>query len=127
MKTVIKKHKRYLIFSIGGIIIFLFEILSTILFTELFNIHYMYSYGASLFIGMVFLFFYHMFITFNIPNDHFKRFFRFMIINSIYFIAALFFVYILTEIGLHYIMSITISSIILSIINYCVNKNWVFK
>lgn len=121
------KHKRYAFFCIGGISVFLIEVIMTIILTEFFHIWHMYSYALSLILGLVILFAYHSFITFENLRNILNNFSRFTAVYFSSYIASWILVLIITHLGLHYIISIIIISISLSIFTYKINKKWVFN
>jgi putative flippase GtrA len=126
-RQTILKHRRYILFCVGGILVFLFDVLATIVLTEFFNIWHMYSYAFALVLGTLILFIYHLIVTFNDRNNLLNKFFRFVILYIVSYVIAWLFVFIATHIGVHYVISIIIISLFLSFINYKLNKNWVFR
>ena len=120
-----EQHSSYLLFALGGLLVFLYEILITIILTEFFKMWVMYSYALALLSGLVLLYFYHSYITFSISHSS-DNLLRFFLLYLCTYIIAWIIVLSATNFGLHYVSSIFIVSILLSVINYHANKKWVF-
>lgn len=126
---IIYKEKKLITYLFGNQITFLAQLILTFILTEAFHIWYMLSYGISLIFGLGMMFLYHKHITFNLKDTANKHFILFSIIMLGNFIASWILVYLITTIlpFLHYIITIIIISIPLSIITYRMIKRIVFK
>lgn len=120
--------KQYLLFSAGGIGVFGYEILVTVLLTELFHLWHMYSYAISLITGITLLFFYHSYITFKKTKHLPTKIFRYIITYSLTYLLSWILVLFTTQkIKIHYLLSIGMIAILLSFITYHINKKWTFR
>ena len=121
----IKKNLyRYVKFVFGGGISLVLNLLITYLLTELLYLWHMLSFGIALGLETIFLFVYHSKVTFK-TNGKFKIF-----AIVILFISGLnwILVYLLTEkFGLQYLIAIILVAGVVSILNYIINRNLVFK
>ncbi len=128
MKTVkIIKKSRIIYFFIGGFLIFFFEWLLAIFLTEFFLIPVRLSYFLALALGLSLLYFFHKKITFRIKKKfNLKRYQKFILTYTLSYFFNWFFVSILI-IKINYIIAIPLVAFCLGIINYLVNRYWVFK
>ena len=115
----------YFLFAWGGIVTFLYELIVTIILTEFFDWWVMYSYAFALISGLGLLFLYHSYVTFSIKL-HSWRLIKFVSLYGCLYIVAWILVWTATKMGYHYLPSIIIISILLSLASYEVNKKWVF-
>lgn len=120
-------NDEFITFSLGGLVIFLYELLLTVVLTELFGIWFMYSYFFALLTGLGFLFLFHFYITFNMKKVRFFHIEKFLVNYLIMYFFSFFLVLVVTSKGIHYLISIILISIIVSILNYFINKTWVFQ
>ncbi|PIN87576.1 hypothetical protein COV12_03070 [Candidatus Woesearchaeota archaeon CG10_big_fil_rev_8_21_14_0_10_32_24] len=118
---------RFLIFSFGGTIVFLYEILATILLTEFLGVWHMYSYAFALISGLILLLLFHTYVTFGHNCLKLKCIRRFLITYGFAYLISWPLVLSLTQMGLHYLVSIIVISAMISLASYYFNKNWVFK
>lgn len=126
--NIIYREKRLITFLFGNHLAFLGGILLTWILTEAFHIWYMMSYGISLFIGFLFIFLFHHYITFEIESDSYSHFPLFMIITVTSNVISWFFVYLTTHfLTSHYIITIVLVSIPMSLVYYNLNKKFVFR
>lgn len=120
--------KQYIIFIIGGAIGLLISMIVTYILTEFFNIFYMLSYAVSMIFTFFIMFMYHSYITFKGFKYNHKRFIKFVVISIILVFANWGLVYIVTELfKIHYLISIFLVTLFLSIINYTLNKLFIFN
>jgi len=98
-----KKRNQFTVFLIGGIAVFLYELLLTIILTEFFGVWFIYSYIISLFTGLVFLFIYHCYITFDQKKIDLIQMEKFLINYIIMYFFSFFLVLIVTSNGIHYL------------------------
>ena len=104
------------------------EILLTIILTELFGIWFLYSFAIALVFSMVFLFFYHNNVTFNIKAYDFKRMLYFILFMLVITTINLAGVYLLAvRYNLNYILAIILVGVFTSTAGFAVNKNLLFK
>lgn len=115
-------------FSIGGFLCFIYDIIVTVLLTEIFDIWYMLSYAIALLTGLVFLYFFHSFFTFEKLDRIERRMFKFFVVMASSYFLNWLIVYIFTEFYYyHYFPSIISVTIVLSFFNYYINNKWVFR
>jgi len=114
-------------FAIGGTICFVFEIIFTVFLTEAFNVWHMLSYGISLIIGLIFLYFFYAHFTFKRFDKAHRRITKFFgLMTTSYFINWMI-VYLLTYLKFHYGAAIILATSALSFFNYYLNMHWVFR
>ncbi|MAG15574.1 hypothetical protein CMO88_00780 [Candidatus Woesearchaeota archaeon] len=128
--------KKYLIFIIGGGIGVFLTMLTTTLLTEVFKLWYGFSYAFGLGIGLTFKFLYHRKITFNKLSKWKLRLARFFSVFVVMVIVNWLLVYASTETlanisqqevkAAHYLTTIVLVALLLSIINFIASKKWVF-
>lgn len=124
----IQQTKKFIIFSIGGGLGALINWTITVILTELVGLWYMASYSIGLTINLIFNFLYQRHITFKVKDKVKRRFTLFTIISLSTIFLNMFLVYTLTEyLGLFYLISIIFVTIIIAIINFILNKEFVFK
>lgn len=124
----IYREKRLITFLFGNHLAFLLEILLTWILTEIFYMWYMVSFGISLGLAFIFMFFFHHYVTFEVTHDGYKHLPIFMIITCAVYISSWALVYLITSaLGWHYILTIILVSIPASLISYILNKKFVFK
>lgn len=120
--------KRYIIFIIGGGIGALINLAITYIMTEFFGLWYVFGYVLGGAANIVFNFIYHRRITFSVMDKAQSRFLKFIAVNIIIGIGSVGFIYLLTErLKLWYIMSGIIAITCMSMINFLINKLWVFR
>ena len=124
IKGIKKDIYRYLKFIFGGGLSLIINLIITYFLTEYIYLWHMLSFSIALGIEIVFLFIYHTFITFKKEAKLLLFITIILIISGMNWIA----VYLLTTIiGIHYIIAIIFSAGMISIINYLLNRNLVFK
>ena len=120
--------RKYAVFVTGGGIDLLLSLLITTPLTEFLGIPYWISYFFGLVAAILFTFIYHRHVTFGMKSAWKSRFLKFGIVVTLIVIANYFLVLTATEIlQFHYLISIFLVTLILSVINFGVNKIWVFK
>lgn len=119
-------HNHYVLFALGGILTFCYELISTISLTEFFKIGVMYAYAFAIITGMILLFFYHSYITFSLPHCN-QRLLRFLLVYLFGYTVGWVFLFVIMNYGIHYITAIVFVSLIQSIFNYNLSKKWVFQ
>ena len=115
---------RYFKFLFGGGLSLILNLAVTYLLTEFFQLWHMLSFALALCLEILFLFGYHSMITFR-KKGHFLKF-----VIVILFISALNWVgvYLLSVIlRVYYLLSIILVALIISILNYFLNKRLVFN
>jgi putative flippase GtrA len=129
--------RRYFIFLVGGGTgLVIAEVVTTFL-TEVFHYWYMFSYVIGTIFAILFTFIYHRYVTFRKFSDIKKRFIKFVAVVSIIAVTNLVLVYTLTEAWanitgspvtkVYYWTTIFFVTLVLSTVNFAVNKLWVFK
>ncbi len=126
MKSRIEPPGNYFLFAMGGFVIFIGELLITVLLTELFGLWVMYSYAIALIIGLVFLFMYHTYVTFQLNEHSYIHLTKFGLLYLFVYLLSWDLVLLATRWGFHYLLSITVISLVLSLLSYKANKKWVF-
>ena len=126
--NIIYREKRLITFLFGNHLVFLSGLLITWTLTEVFHVWHMFSYGSSLVLGMIFAYFFHHYITFELTKNSHRRISMFMIITSVNYACSWILVYLITKFfhG-HYILTIIVVSIPLSLMYYKLNRKFVFK
>ncbi len=128
MNTIISLIKEnwygYFKFLFGGGLSLILNLTVTYLLTEFFQLWHMLSFAIALCTEILFLFGYHSLVTFRTKG----KFWVFLIV--ILFISALNWVgvYLASVVlEIHYIISIVIVALIISVLNYFLNKRLVFR
>jgi putative flippase GtrA len=115
-------------FAIGGTIGFVSEILLTIFLTEVFGVWHMVSYGISLLLGLVFLYFFYAHYTFGRFDKMHRRMFKFFSLMCGSYIINWWIVFLLSDrFLLHYGAAIVLAVLVMSLLNYYLNMYWVFR
>ena len=115
-------------FVLGGGLCFIYDIIATFILTEIVGVWYLASYFFALSTGIIFLFIYHMRVTFGKSDNVKRRFAKFVFVATVYLFLNTWLVYFITETyKLHYLKSVILVTTVLSILNYLVNKKWVFR
>ncbi len=135
MKKIIRKIKRFIIFTIGNNLSFLLQVSLTLIFTELLKIFYIISYSISLILATIALFFYNEYITFKIKRKNLiLNLIKFTLLTTAIYIPNIISIYLITSLlnvlikfQYNYILSIVIVSIPYAIIYYLLCKKWIFK
>lgn len=115
---------RYVKFIFGGGLSLMLNLLVTYILTEVVHLWHMLSFGIALGLEIFFLFIYHSLFTFKKKG----RFLVFVIV--ILFISTLnwILVYIASiTLGIHYLISIIGVALLVSLLNYGLNKKLVFR
>mgnify|MGYP001595444518 CR=1 FL=1 len=115
---------KYVKFLFGGGLSLLLNLGITFFLTEFLHLWHMFSFGIALGCEIIFLFAYHSYVTFK-KNGRFLAF-----TTLILFISGLnwSFVYFLTTFfPLPYLIAIVLSAGIISVLNFVINKRFVFK
>jgi len=129
-KEFIRKFKRYPHFVAIGMSGFLINLFLTFFFTEFFHLWYLFSYILAALLSWVFNFYMNSNFTFrgHHSEHNLKRYLFYLQTYSLIGLASLSFVYLLTSIvGMHYLMSIFVSSAIMSLATFVFNKKVIFK
>jgi putative flippase GtrA len=129
--------RKYLIFIAGGGTGLLIAEAITTLLTESFNMWYLISYTIGTAVSIIFTFIYHRYITFRKSTEIRKRFIKFVFVVTVIATLNVVLVYFFTEAAaaflgieiskLLYWSTIFIITLVLSTINFAINKLWVFK
>ena len=122
-----EKQSKFLLFAVGGIAVFIYEILVTILLFELFHIRIIYSYGFALLSGLGILFLYHSKVTFKLKEHPWQNLGKFVSLYVAVYIVAWAAVLISIHFGHHYLPSIVLVSLVCSLLNYKVNQKFIFN
>lgn len=120
--------KRYIIFIIGGGIGALINLAMTYVMTEFFGLWYILGFILGSAANIAFNFAYHRRITFSVKDRMQSRFLKFIAVNILIGIGSVGFIYMLTEgLKLWYMLSAIIAITCISMINFLINKFWVFR
>src|SRR3989344_6746318 len=124
LKLLTKEFKRYFIFIFGGSLAMLLNLGITYAFTSYAGLWYMLSYAFALCFELIFLFVYHTYITFR-TRGHFLKFASVIISISVLNWLGVYFTSVI--LGVYYLVSIVLVALIISVLNYTLNKLFVFK
>jgi len=124
IKGIKKDIYRYLKFIFGGGLSLIINLIITYFLTEYIYLWHMLSFSIALGLEILFLFFYHTFITFKKQGKLTLFITIILIISGMNWIAVYFLSII---IGIQYLIAITLSAGVISILNYLLNRNLVFK
>ena len=115
---------QYIKFILGGGFALVINLIFTVFLTEYFNIWHIYSYGIIQSIELFFLYYYHSIITFKV----FAKFIKFFAVITLVAFSNWLFVLIISYFtNFSYIIIIILVASIISLINFCVNKIYVFN
>lgn len=124
----LKQLKKYVVFIIGGGLGAFINWTITVLLTELFGMWYMASYAIGQVVNIIFNFVYHRHITFKKTDNMKKRLLSFIVVSILLTILNMALVYLATEsLKIFYLIPIIVVTILISIFNYILNKEVVFK
>jgi putative flippase GtrA len=124
ISKIIKSRIEY--FFIGGFLVFLIELGLTILLTEQLFVPVRISYFTSLTIGLFFLYFFHKKITFRIKRaSKIKDYEKFIFTYTLSYFSNWLIVSLLI-IRINYMIVIPLVSLSLGVLNYLINRYWVF-
>jgi dolichol-phosphate mannosyltransferase len=125
----ISRHAhKFMLFVLGGGLGFLINLGITYALTEFMGIWYMVSYTAGAIVNVAFNFLFHLKVTFKRKGYLRRRFAYFLIATAVVFCISWISVFAATEVfGLHYLVSIVLVTAAVSLINFLLNKFWVFK
>jgi len=125
--------KRYFIFLLGGGLGLLVNLILTFIFTEYFLLDSMISYSIGLIANIFVNFTYHINITFKIKQVNARKIVKFIAVFSAITLMNWILVYLFTkkivffEWHYYYLATIFVVTLFISIINFIINKAWVFK
>ena len=125
--------RKYVVFIFGGGIGTVLAIVVTFLLTEYMDfwqlpLWYWYSYAAGITAATLFAFVYHRHVTFNKKSKWKSRFARFSVFVIFLALANWLLVRFVTErFGIHYVIAIFLVTFALSVVNYFVNRIWIFR
>ena len=120
--------ERYIIFILGGALGAILNLGITYILTKYLGFWYLAAYIFGIIVNIVFNFFYHRSITFGTNNKTGQRLMKFIVISIFVAIGILGVVYFFTEVvGISYIISGGIAIALMSLVNYFLNKGWVFN
>ncbi len=117
--------KKYAVFSFGGMLSFLYELIMTVFLTEVFHIWHMLSYAIAIITGLLLLFMFHATITFSdqISTNRLHRFYlTYLAAGSVNWFLVL----LITRAGIRYTIAITGITALMSVVTYVTNRYWVF-
>jgi putative flippase GtrA len=126
--TRLVSHSKYPIFVFGGIAIYLYEVVLTYTLTEFFNVWYYLAYVIAVSTGSCILFLFHRSYTFQQMDKKIRRLVKFVFVLGVINLMNLTFVFVTVErFGIHYMTAITLAAATFSVLNYQLNKIWVFR
>lgn len=126
----LKIYKRYPHFIIVGFIGLALNYTLTFIFTEVFLLWYLFSFILATLITWTFNFYFNSRYTFkgHARPDLFKSYINYLQVYSLLGLVAFGLAYVLTSIiGLYYLLSIFIVTLVMSLITFMFNKKIVFK
>lgn len=119
---------KFFVFILGGGIGTLICLLIVFALTEQAGLWYMPSYGVGVSAAVFFNFLFHRSITFSIRDDTKNRMKKFVVTSILIGMGIVALVYIFTEFfGLWHMFSGILAIAIMSVINFWINKKWVFS
>ena len=119
--------KKFIKFSIGGLINYGLKIFITLLLTEVLNFWYFHSYIISLIVVIIFGFYYNIFITFKVKENKGVNFIKYLFALLIFITLDALLVKFTTEvIGFHYLISIIIITTLIFFSKYFVFGKFIF-
>jgi len=142
MKKLLDKipHKRFIIFCIGGGLGAIINWAISFFLTTVLGIYYLLSYTLAQSVNIIFNFLWNRHITFKIKTKATKRFIKFITVSISTAALSILFVYLIKEFiidnlykimmfgqDLNYLAAIIIVTFIVAVINYLLNKIWVFN
>ncbi len=114
---------RYVCFLFGGGLSLIINLLITYALTEFFHLWHMASFALALMFEIIFLFIYHSLVTFKKKG----KFLVFIFVILVISLLNWSFVYLFSEIlGVYYLISIVVVAGLISLLNYLLNKKFVF-
>ena len=136
----LKQHKRFIIFCMGGGFGAIINWIISFILTTLFSINYVISYSLAQIINISFNFIWNRSITFRIKCNVKTRFLKFIITSIATASLSILLVFLIKEFildylykiiicnqDLNYLAAIIIVTFIVAVINYLINKYWVFE
>jgi putative flippase GtrA len=127
-KRSLKEIVEFVKFSFVGLTTFLLHLFLTVLLTEVFGFVYYTSYAIALALGWVYNFFLNMWFTFSAKGKLSRIAEKFSVVILVSTAMNWLLVFFLVEVfGLHYFLAILIVSILLSIIDFFAEEDWVFR
>ena len=141
-KRIIDKipHKRFIIFCIGGGLGAIINWFISFFLTTILGIYYLISYTLAQSVNITFNFLWNRHITFKVKSKFTERFVKFMTVSISTAALSILLVYLTKEFvidylykiiifgqDLNYLAAIIIVTFIVAVINYLLNKIWVFE
>jgi len=133
-------HKRFIIFCIGGGLGAIINWVISFFLTTVLGIYYLLSYTLAQSVNITFNFLWNRHITFKIKTKTTKRFIKFITVSLSTAALSILLVYLIKEFvidnlykiiifgqDLNYLAAIIIVTFIVAVINYLLNKLWVFQ
>jgi len=133
-------HKRFIIFCIGGGLGAIINWIISFFLTSILGIYYLVSYTLAQVINITFNFLWNQNITFKVKDKAKRRFLKFILVSLTTAAISIGLVYLIKEyiidlIGtlivfghdLNYLAAIIIVTFLVAVLNYLLNKLWVFK
>ena len=142
LKNLIEKipHKRFIIFCIGGGLGAIINWVISFILTTGLGLYYVLSYTLAQTVNITFNFLWNRHITFKIKTKAKERFIKFITVSLSTAALSILLVYLIKEFvldylykivifnqDLNYLAAIIIVTFIVSVINYILNKIWVFE
>lgn len=123
-----KLIKKFAKFIIGGFLSYGIKSGVSALFTEVFGLWYLASYIIALIAAIVVNFFYNMHVTFKAKGRQVQRFTTYVLFTIAMMGIDIVFVKLLTDfLGLHYQLSIFMSTVVLLLLKFSVFNKFIFK
>ncbi len=142
MKKLLEKipHQRFIIFCIGGGLGAIINWIISFFLTTVLGFYYITSYTLAQTVNITFNFLWNRHITFKIKTKATKRFIKFAIVSISTAAFSILLVYLIKEFiidklykiiifgqDLNYLAAIIIVTFIVAVVNYLLNKLWVFE
>ena len=119
--------RQFAIFLFGGGTGALINLAVTYFLTEASGLRYIIAYFIGIILNILFNFFYHRAVTFGVRDNIHQRMARFFPVSIFIGGSILLLIYFFTEkLAIWYIYSGIMAIVIMSVINFFINKFWVF-
>jgi putative flippase GtrA len=127
-KKMVKEVVKFLKYSLIGNIAFALTLLITVFLTEMLNLQYYISYAIALVLGGLLCFFCQMRFTFKVSGEVPKRLLKYAITGAARSLVRWLLVLAFVELmGIYYVVTIVIVTLLTAVVAFIVQKLWVFK
>lgn len=128
IEFILTNIRKYFIFIFGGFLGALIGWLITFLMTQFAGFYYLVSFTIGEIGTFIFNFTYHKNVTFKNSKKPFWTFLKFIGSYLLIYVLNVIFIYLMTEkLGFYYMVSIVTVTLVLSVLNFILNRLFVFK